>query len=112
MGTAVAKRIEIIKERGGIKAREVAQLLDTTPETVSRWQTGKVEPQQGRLERLLTLEWLLDELAEFFPPEEARLWLFAPHKLLGGETPATKIQQGKMSDVMTIIHQLRDGAYV
>jgi transcriptional regulator with XRE-family HTH domain len=111
MGTAVGKRIEIIKLRGGIKAREVAQLLDTTPETVSRWQTGKVEPQQGRLERLLTLEWLLDELAEFYAPEEARLWLFAPHKLLKGETPANKIQQGKTDDVLAVIHQLRDGAY-
>jgi transcriptional regulator with XRE-family HTH domain len=111
MGTAVGKRIEIIKQRGGIKAREVAQLLDTTPETVSRWQTGKVEPQQGRLERLLTLEWLLDELAEFYAPEDARLWLFAPHKLLKGETPANKIQQGKTDDVLAIIHQLRDGAY-
>jgi transcriptional regulator with XRE-family HTH domain len=111
MGTAVGKRIEIIKQRGGIKAREVAQLLDTTPETVSRWQTGKIEPQQGRLERLLTLEWLLDELAELYAPEEARLWLYAPHKLLKGETPANKIQQAKTDDVLAIIHQLRDGAY-
>ena|SRR5436305_2369679 len=111
MGSAVARRIETIKQRGGIKAREVAQLLDTTPETVSRWQAGKVEPQQGRLERLLTLELLLDELAEFYPPEEARLWLFAPHKLLGGETPANKIQQCKTADVLAIIHQLHDGAY-
>jgi hypothetical protein len=53
----------------------------------------------------------LDELAEFYPPEEARLWLFAPHKLLAGETPANKIQQGKTADVLAIIHQLRDGAY-
>ncbi|HZF13594.1 MAG TPA: helix-turn-helix domain-containing protein [Thermoanaerobaculia bacterium] len=112
MGTAVARRIETIKQRGGIKAREVAQLLDTTPETVSRWQAGKVEPQQGRLEKLLTLEWLLDELAEIYPPEEVRLWLFASHKLLAGEAPANRIQQGKTADVLAIIYQLRDGAYV
>jgi transcriptional regulator with XRE-family HTH domain len=112
MGTAVGNRIEIIKQKGGIKAREVAQLLDTTPETVSRWQTGKVEPQQGRLERLLTLEWLLDELGEFYLPDEARLWLFAPHKLLRGDTPANKIQQGKIDEVLAVINQLRDGAYV
>ena len=112
MGMALAHRLETIKQKGGIKAREVAQLLDTTPETVSRWQSGKVEPQSGRLERLLTLEWLLDELGEFYSPEEARLWLFAPHRLLGGETPANKIQQGKTDDVLAIINQLRDGAYV
>ena len=59
MSGALARRLDAIKERGGIKAREVAQLLDTTPETVSRWQSGRVEPQPDRLQRLLTLEWLL-----------------------------------------------------
>ena len=111
MGAAVANRIDNIRERGGIKAREVAQLLDTTPETVSRWQTGKFDPQPDRLERLLTLEWLLEELAEFYAPDEARLWLFSPHRLLAGDRPADRIQRGQANDVLTLLHQLRDGAY-
>ena len=112
MASAVANRLDSIRDRGGIKSREVAQLLDTTPQTVSRWRTGKVEPQPDRLQRLLTLEWLLAELAEFYEPDEAHLWLFAPHRLLGGERPASRIQQGKLDDVLALIAQLRDGAYV
>ena len=112
MASAVAGRLDSIRDRGGIKSREVAQLLDTTPQTVSRWRTGKAEPQPDRLQRLLTLEWLLGELAEFYEPQEARLWLFAPHRLLGGERPADRIQQGKLDDVLALIAQLRDGAYV
>src|SRR3954447_11783903 len=96
MANAVAVRLDAIRERGGIKAREIAQLLDTTPQTVSRWRTGKVEPQPDRLQRLLTLEWLIGELQEFYPEQnEARLWLFSPHRLLDGERPADRIQQGK-----------------
>lgn len=112
MAGAVATRLDAIRDGGGIKAREVAQLLDTTPQTVSRWRTGKVEPQPDRLRRLLTLEWLIGELAEFYEPAEARLWLFAPHRLLGGERPADRIQQGKVDDVLALIAQLRDGAFV
>jgi len=112
VASAVAGRLDSIRDRGGIKSREVAQLLDTTPQTVSRWRTGKAEPQPDRLQRLLTLEWLLGELAEFYEPQEARLWLFAPHRLLGGERPADRIQQGKLDDVLALIAQLRDGAYV
>ena len=89
----------------------MAQLLDTTPETVSRWSTGRVEPQRDRLKRLLTLEWLMDELAQFYTPAEAKLWLFSPHRLLQGETPADKIQRGELEDVLTIFEQLRDGTY-
>jgi transcriptional regulator with XRE-family HTH domain len=110
--SAVASRLDSIRDRGGIKSREVAQLLDTTPQTVSRWRTGKVEPQPDRLQRLLTLEWLLAELAEFYEPDEAHLWLFSPHRLLSGERPADRIQQGKLNDVLALIAQLRDGAYV
>lgn len=111
MSTPLAARLDRIKTLGGIRSRDVAQLLDTTPETVSRWSTGRVEPQRDRLKRLLTLEWLMDELAQFYTPEEAKLWLFSPHRLLHGETPADKIQRGEFEDVLTIFEQLRDGTY-
>jgi transcriptional regulator with XRE-family HTH domain len=111
MPPAVAARLDTIRERGGIRQREVAQLLDTTPETVSRWQTGRVEPASDRLQRILTLEWLISQLGDFYEPAEARLWLFSPHRLLGGERPADRIQQGKLDDVLAVIAQLRDGAY-
>lgn len=111
MAPAVATRLNAIRQRGGMRSREVAQLLDTTPQTVSRWQTGKVAPQPDRLERLLTLEWLVEELAQFYEPDEARLWLFARNRLLNGDTPASLIQQGRVDEVLAIIAQLQDGAY-
>jgi|ERR1700693_640575 len=110
--SAVGKRIDEIKKKGGIKGRDIAQMLGTTPETVSRWSAGRVEPQPDRLQRLLTLEWLVENLGDLYPPEEARLWLFSPHRLLGGKPPAERIQEGKLDDVLAVIDQLRDGAYV
>jgi len=110
--SALAARLDNIREQAGIRSRDVAQLLNTTPQTVSRWQTGKVDPQPDRLHRLLTLEWLVGELAELYEPDEARLWLFAPHRLLGGDRPADRIQAGQVDDVLALIAQLRDGAFV
>ncbi len=112
MSGAIALRLDKIRECGGIKSREIAQLLNTTETTVSRWRTGKADPQPTRLEGLLTLEWLISELAEFYTPEEARLWLFSPQKLLDGDRPADRIQEGKVKDVLALINYLRDGAYV
>ena len=112
MSAALANRLERIRELGGIKGREIAQLMDTTPETVSRWNTGKIEPQPGRLEKLLMLEWMIDELAEFYAPDEARLWLFSPNRMLGGSRPVDYIQKGRNDEVRALIAQLRDGAYV
>ncbi len=111
MSGAIATRLDSIKERGGIRSREIAQLLETTPETVSRWNTGKTEPQPDRLHRLLALEWLLDQLADLYEPDEARLWLFSPHRLLDGDRPADRIQADRIDDVLGLLAQLRDGAF-
>lgn len=110
--SAVADRIDEIKRSSGVKSRDVAQLLDTTPETVSRWSSGKAEPRRERLQRLLTLGFLVQQLAEFYSPDQARLWLFTPHRLLAGERPADRIQEGRLEEVIAIIDQLKDGAYV
>ena len=111
MANAIAKRIEGIQESAAISAREVAQLLRTTPETISRWRGGKVEPQPRMRDSLLQLEWLIGELAELYSPQDAHLWLFAPHKMLGGERPVDLIERGETERVLQIIAQLKDGAY-
>ncbi len=112
MAEAIAEQLNQLNRKAGIRFREVARLLGTTPQTVSRWKSGKVEPQSDRLKQLLVLTWLAEELSEFYSPEQARLWLFKPHKLLKGDTPADRIQAGKLDDVRALIAQLKDGAYV
>jgi transcriptional regulator with XRE-family HTH domain len=110
--SAVAARLESIKSKGGMRSREIAQLLETTPQTISRWQTGRAEPQPDGLQRLLALEWLVERLGDLYSPDEARLWLFSRHALLDGRRPADLIADGKTEDVLTLIDQLRDGAYL
>jgi transcriptional regulator with XRE-family HTH domain len=112
VSVAVAGRLESIKSKGGVRSREIAQLLATTPQTVSRWQRGRAEPQPDGLRRLLALEWLVEQLGDFYPPAEARLWLFAHHQLLGGRRPADLIAEDRIDEVLALIDQLRDGAYI
>ncbi|MGH3968988.1 MAG: antitoxin Xre/MbcA/ParS toxin-binding domain-containing protein [Mycobacterium sp.] len=40
------------------------------------------------------------------------MWLFSPHRLLGGERPADRIAHGDADAVLALIDQLRDGAYM
>ena len=112
MTSAVAIRIESIKSKGGVRSREIAQLLETTPQTISRWQTGRAEPQPEGLHRLLALEWLIQQLGDLYSPDEARLWLFSHNSALDGRRPADLIAEGKTEDVLTLIDELRDGAYL
>ena len=112
MGSTVSSSLEVVRDKAGISFREVAQLLNTTPETVSRWNTGRADPQPRKFKKLATLAWLSEQLAEFYKPEEARLWLFTPQRLLRGETPADRIEHDRLEDVLALIAQLQDGAFV
>jgi transcriptional regulator with XRE-family HTH domain len=112
MSSALARKLDSIKTRSGVSAREVAQLLNTTPQTVSRWQTGRASPQPGSLDRLLKLDWIADQLAVIYDPDEARLWLFSPHSELDGNSPADFIAEGRTDEVLGIIDRLQSSAYV
>jgi putative toxin-antitoxin system antitoxin component (TIGR02293 family) len=109
--SAIAKRIDSIQARSGISGREIAQLLRTTPQTVSRWRQGHATPQPESLHRLLKLDWLADQLSSIYTPDEAKLWLFKPHADLDGERPADLIASGRIDGVLDLIDRLQSGAY-
>jgi hypothetical protein len=112
MVAAIAERLDLITRRANIKKRDVADLLSTTPETVSRWSAGRVEPQPTHRDLLLQLDWLVSELSELYEPDQAHLWLFSPHKLLVGRRPVDLIKQRKTDEVLRLIAQMKDGAFV
>lgn len=112
MSSALAKKLDEIQERSGISGREVAQLLATTPQTVSRWRQGRTSPHPGSLDRLLKLDWLVDQLTAVYDAGEARLWLFSPHADLAGKAPAQVIAEDRMDEVLAIIDRLQSGAYI
>ena len=84
MTSAVAKRLDALRIKGAMKNIEVANLLGTRPETVSRWNQGRAYPHANTEKTLLELEYIIDQLADFYEPNEARQWIFAPQKLLAG----------------------------
>ena len=109
---AVARKLEIIRTKGAMKNTDVANLLGLRPETVSRWNQGRAFPHPDTEKTLLELEYIIDQLSDFYEPQEARLWLFSPQKLLNGQTPAELIQQGRAREVLTLVNQLRDGVFI
>jgi uncharacterized protein (DUF2384 family) len=112
MGNAVARKLESIRTKGAMKNIDVANVLGLRPETVSRWNQGRAFPQPDAERTLLELEYIIDQLSDFYEPQEARLWLFSRQKLLDGERPAELIQKGRTDEVRALIAQLRDGVFV
>ena len=112
MTSAVAKRLDALRKKGAMKNIEVANLLGTRPETVSRWNQGRAYPRATTEKTLLELEYIIDQLADFYEPNEARQWIFAPQRLLAGASPAELIQNGRIDEVMRLVAQIRDAVHL
>ena len=111
MTTVIARKLDALEEKGAIKAVDVANILDVRPETVSRWRSGKAFPHAATQQQLLMLEFMVDQLADLYEPQEARMWLYSPQKLLGNRFPAELVREGGVADVMDVIEQLRQGVF-
>ncbi len=110
--SAIAKKLQSISEKGGLFLVDIANVLGTRPETVSRWNQGRAFPHANTERLLLELEWIVDQLADFYSPKEARMWLFSRQKLFDGKSPADLISDGKTEQVLDAIRQLRDSVFV
>lgn len=110
--TALVRKLATITDKGGMRLTDVANVLGTRPETVSRWNQGKAFPHSGTEKQLLDLEWVVEQIADFYTPVEARLWLLSRQRLLNGGVPAELISQGRTDEVLTVIAQLREATFL
>jgi len=112
MSNAIARKIESIEKKGAMKSIDIANVIGSRPETVSRWNKGKAFPQPDKELLLLDLEYIVDQLSDLYEPKEARMWLYSRQKLLHGERPVDLIQAGKAKDVINVLDQLNAGVHV
>ncbi len=60
----------------------------------------------------MELAFIVEQLSDFYEPQEARLWILSRQRLLEGRVPAEMIQEGNVDEVLTAISQLRDGVFI
>ena len=111
MASAVAQMIDSLRLRGGLKGMDVANIATVSPATVSRWTSGKAFPHPKTQLLISDLRYVVDRLAEFYSPEETRLWLYARHRLLNGERAIDLIHAGRADEVLAVIESLDAGTY-
>jgi len=111
MSSAVAQIVEDLRTRGGIKGSDLANITDVSPATVSRWAAGKASPHPKTQLVISDLRYVVDRLAEFYSPDETRIWLYAKHPLMDGERAIDLIHAGHADRVLAVIESLADGTY-
>src|SRR6202049_2227690 len=111
MSGAVSKMIDDLRERGGLKGMDVANIAAVSPATVSRWTAGKAFPHPKTQLLISDLRYVVDRLAEFYSPDETRIWLYARHPLLNGERAIDLIHESRTTEVLLVIEGLDESTY-
>src|SRR3989449_895478 len=111
MAGAGLKMIDDLRERGGLKGMDVGNIAAVSPATVSRWTAGKAFPHPKTQLLISDLRYVVDRLAEFYSPDETRMWLYSKHRLLNGQRAIDLIHDGRTDEVLSIIESLSEGSY-
>lgn len=112
MSNVVAKTLEDLKNIGALTGVDVANVANVSKATVSRWTSGAAMPQTSTQLVLSDLRYVVDKLAEFYSPSEARTWLYARNSTLGGRSAIELIHEGKAEAVLDAIESLANLTYI
>jgi hypothetical protein len=100
MSAAVARLVEDLRERGGLKGSDLANITSVSQATVSRCASGIASPHPKTQIIISDLRYVVDRLAEFYTPQETRIWLYAKHPLLNGARAIDLIYTGDADRVL------------
>jgi transcriptional regulator with XRE-family HTH domain len=111
MSAAIMRVIDHLRTDGALQGKDVANIMSVSPATVSRWASGKATPDIHAQTVMASLRYVVDRLSDFYTPDEARLWLHAPHPQLKGARAIDLIKAGRTDEVLLAIEGLDNGAY-
>jgi len=109
---AVARILQDLRARGGLQGKDVANIVDVSTATVSRWSHGNGSPNLRTQTVIADLRYVVDRLSDFYTPDETRLWLHSRHQLLNGERAIDLINADRTEEVLAVIERLAAGAYI
>ena len=110
--SAISHYLEGLRDTGGLKGVDVANIADVSEATVSRWLKGGALPHPKTQLLLSDLHYVITRLRDFYSAPEIRMWLFAKHPQLDGARAIDLIAAGRTEEVVTILDRLDASAFL
>ena len=112
MQGTVTRYIMELRETGGLKGTDIANITEVSKATVSRWASGTATPHPRTQLVLSDLHYIVGRLEEYYSAKEIRTWLYARHPQLDGARAIDLINQGRSEEVLRVLDRLDAGVYL
>jgi DNA-binding transcriptional regulator YiaG/acyl carrier protein len=84
----------------GISQQELSAAVGTSLRSVQNWASGDAAPRGAGRDRLLDIQFMVDELRSVYTEEGIEIWLHARNRNLGGSRPIDLLTSGKVEQVL------------
>ena len=104
--------LDRLRETGGLKGTDIANLAGVPAATVSRWETGRKSPSPKAQFLVSDLAYVMMRLGGYYGSDEIRAWLYTRHPQLDGKRAIDLIRDDCTKDVLAILERIDADAYL
>jgi hypothetical protein len=95
--------------RRALTVAEIAGVTGVGARAVQKWASGSTKPEGTSRERLLELNYVIEQVGDVYDDEGVEIWLHAPQRAFGGRTPLELLRIGQFEDVIALVERLAGG---
>ena len=108
----IARFVDDIQRIGGLKGTDIANIMEVSKATVSRWRKSTSTPHAREQLMLSNLYYIVTRLEEYYNAPEIRVWLHARHPQLDGRRAIDVIHDDQAEEVLRILDRLDAAVYL
>jgi transcriptional regulator with XRE-family HTH domain len=95
--------------RRALSLNEIGQIAGVGDRAVQNWASGSSKPEGNSRERLLELNYVIEQLADVYTDEGIEIWLHSRQRSLDGQRPLDLLKEGRFEDVLSAVERLAGG---
>lgn len=104
-----AKLVVDLRE-GVLTNAELAEITGVRARQVQHWASGAHRPVGEAKDRLLELQYIVDQLRDVYTAEGIDIWLHGRNQALDSEKPIDLLVAGRFKEVLGAVERLASGA--
>ncbi|MEY2847532.1 MAG: hypothetical protein RI885_197 [Actinomycetota bacterium] len=95
--------------RQALTLRDIAEITGVKTRSVQNWASGASRPEGTSRDRLLELQYVVEQLLDVYDSEGVDIWMHRPQRSLAHRRPVDAIRDGLFDDVVGAVEHLAGG---
>ena len=95
--------------RKALTLSEIADVTGVRLRSVQNWVAGTTRPEGANRDRLLELQYVIEQLGDVYDAEGIEIWMHRPQRLLSHRRPLDCLKAGQFEAVLQVVDHLAGG---